>query len=213
MLAKIHSSHMGADSNYRLCRDIVFWPGMRSAIKDTCSSCGKCAAYGQEQPRESMLSTPIPEYPWQFVSQDLFKFERSNFLITVDHYSDYIEVDLLENTLSSTVIAKSKATFCRYGIPEVNLTDNGPQFTSMEYAVFCKEYGTQDITSSPYYTQGNGKAEAAVKVVKSLMKKADDYHLPYYIIVTLRLKVILLVQFSVVSADKHGIYCQQLKLQ
>ena len=112
MLAKIHSSHMGADSNYRLCRDIVFWRGMRSAVKDTCSSCGKCAAYGQEQPRESMLSTPIPEYPWQFVSQDLFKFERSNFLITVDHYSDYIEVDLLENTLSSTVIAKSKATFC-----------------------------------------------------------------------------------------------------
>ena len=79
--------------------------------------------------------------------------------------------------MSSTVIAKSKAIFCRYGIPEVNFTDNGPQFTSMEYAVLCKKYGIQHITSSPYYPQGNGKAEAAVKVVKSLMKKADDYHL------------------------------------
>ena len=107
---------------------------VRLAIKDTCSSCGKCAAYGQEQPRESMLSTPIPEYPWQFVSQDLFKFERSNFLITVDHYSDYIEVDLLENTLSSTVIAKSKATLCRYGIAEVNLTDNLQAWSTLCFA-------------------------------------------------------------------------------
>ena len=137
MLTKIHTSHMGAESNIRLCRDIVFWPGMRTAIKDMCSSCSKCAAYGQQQAREPMLSAPIPEYPWQFVSQDIFYYGESHYLVTVDHYSDFIEVDRLENTLSLTIVAKSKAVFCRHGIPEVVLTDNGPQFVSSDYVVFC----------------------------------------------------------------------------
>ena len=72
MLKKIHASHMGADSNYGICRDILYWPGMKSAIQDICSSCGQCAQYGAQHAREPMQSMPILQYPWQFVSQDIF---------------------------------------------------------------------------------------------------------------------------------------------
>ena len=41
MLAKIHPSHSGAESNIRMAKDIVYWPGMQSAIKDMCQNCGK----------------------------------------------------------------------------------------------------------------------------------------------------------------------------
>ena len=49
-------------------------------------------------------------------------------LVTVDHYSNYTEVDSLEN-MSSTVVTKSKAVFCHRSVLEVNLTDNGPQYS------------------------------------------------------------------------------------
>ena len=64
MLKKIHSSHLGAQSCIQLCNDIVYWPGMQAAIKDTCSSCAKCAMLYHVNTSESMLSKPVPEYRW-----------------------------------------------------------------------------------------------------------------------------------------------------
>ena len=177
MLKKVHTSHLSADSNIRMCKDVIFWPGMQAAVRDMCDNCGQCAQFSPENPREPMQSQPVPEYPWQFVSQDLCQFEDAHYLVTVDHFSDFIELDELDNTLSTTVIDKSKAHFSRHGIPEVLLTDNGPQFVSVDFASFCTLYGITHITSSPYWPRGNGKAESAVKVVKSLMKKCTDIHL------------------------------------
>ena len=73
-----------------------------------------------------------------------------------------------------TVIVRIKAHFARYGIPAVCHTDNGPQFVSEEYASFAKDFGFRHTTSSPYHSQGNGKAEAAVKIVKSMLRKSAD---------------------------------------
>ena len=107
MLKKIHVSHLGSDthSNIRLAKDVLFWPGMQSAIKDLCANCAMCAQYTQQTPKEPMLSHPIPNLPWENISQDLCMCQGTNYLITVDHFSDYFEIDKLENTLSSTMIA------------------------------------------------------------------------------------------------------------
>ncbi|XP_048251811.1 uncharacterized protein K02A2.6-like [Haliotis rufescens] len=162
-----------------MAREVLFWPGMRNSIHDMCSACGTCAQYGNEAPREPMKSLPIPTMSWQIISQDLFAFEKKTYLVTVCHFSDWIEVDELEDTLSATVIAKTKAHFSRYGIPSVCHTDNGPQFISKEYEDFAQQYHFKHTTSSPYHPQGNGKAESAVKVAKAMMKKSDDKELAF----------------------------------
>ena len=36
MLGKIHANHFGAESNIRMAREVLFWPGMRKAISDMC---------------------------------------------------------------------------------------------------------------------------------------------------------------------------------
>ena len=174
MLKRIHASHLGAESNLRMAKDVLFWPGMRSAIYDMCSSCGICAQYSNSLPREPMRSLPIPSLPWQIVSQDIFSFEGKAFLVTVCHYSDWIEVDELPNTLAKTVVDKTRTHFARHGVPAQCHTDNGPQFISQEYESFASSYGFTHTTSSPYHSQGNGRAEAAVKLIKLMLKKSDD---------------------------------------
>ena len=67
-----------------------------------------------------------------------------------------------------------KAVFAQYGIPDVLITDNGPQFASAEFAVFAKTWMLQHTTSSPYHPQSNGKAENAVKTVKRLFTKRRE---------------------------------------
>ena len=98
-------------------------------------------------------------------------------LVTTCQYSDWVEIDILLNTLTATVVEFTKPHFARFGIPDRLVTDNGPQFISNEYKQFVDEYGFEHVTSSPYWWQGNGKAEAAVKIVKRVYPKNKDIHL------------------------------------
>lgn len=59
------------------------------------------------------------------------------------------------------------------GIPEKLSSDNGPQFSSMEFRNWAKEWNIIQSTSSPHFPQSNGHAEAAVKAIKYLLAKTS----------------------------------------
>ena len=96
--------------------------------------------------------------------------------MTIDYYSSFTEVDPLPDTASRSVITKLKTQFARHGIPQILVTDNGPHFLAEEFRSFCKKWEFMHIQSSPYYPQGNGKAESSAKVVKQQMKTAVTAH-------------------------------------
>ena len=172
MLTKIHKAHQGADSSIRRARETLFWPAMSAAIRHACSTCGLYAQYKAERPTEPMQSQEIPQLPWERISVDLFQLDGKQYLVSVDHYSDFIDIDLLRNTSATAVINAMKKNFARLEIPQVCVSDNGPQFISHEYSRFASEYGFKSIKSSPYHSRSNGKAESAVKVAKNILKKA-----------------------------------------
>ena len=87
------------------------------------------------------------------MAQDLFMLDTKSYLITVDTYSDYWELDALTDTSSEMVVACTKAHFARYGIPNKVITDNGPQFRSRLYENFAKKQDFHHVTSSPYHSQ------------------------------------------------------------
>lgn len=41
----LHNNHMGVQSTLRRARDIMFWPGMNSEIKDKIEKCDTCSTY------------------------------------------------------------------------------------------------------------------------------------------------------------------------
>ncbi len=119
-----------------------------------------------------MKSQEIPTLPWERISVDLFQLDGKTYLVSVDHYSDFIEIDWLKNTSATAVINAMKKNFARAGIPRACVSDNGPQFSSHEYSRFACEHGFKPVKSSPYHSKGNGKAESAVKVANNILKKA-----------------------------------------
>ena len=152
----------------------MYWPGMQTAILQESAKCSLFANYGSVLPKEPMLSHEILHGPWKFISQDLFKHGGHWYVVTVDHYSDWFEVDLLnEDITAANVISVTMAHFARYGVPERFLSDNGPQYTSQEFVNFAKAQNFKLITRSPYYARANGKAESAVKEAKKMLKKSE----------------------------------------
>ncbi|XP_068756751.1 uncharacterized protein [Montipora capricornis] len=148
----------------------MYWNGMQAAILQESAKCSLCASYGSELPKEPMLSYKIPQGPWKFISQDLFKQGGRWYSVTVDHYSDWFEVDLLNEDITvANVISVTKTHFACYGIPDTFLSDKGPQ----EFLNFVKSYGFKLITRSPYYARATSKAEAAVQEAKKMLQKSD----------------------------------------
>jgi len=118
-----------------------------------------------------MISHSVPDRPWSTVSSDLFSFGGRSYLIVVDNYRDFWELDQLEDTTSKAIVDKLMILFSRYSIPDTFITDNGPQFTSLPMTSFVKEWSFRHITSSPKYPRSNGKAESAVKIAISILTK------------------------------------------
>lgn len=109
--------------------------------------------------RSVWLSHEIPQDPWKFFSQELFKHAVRWYTVTVYHYTDWFEVDQLnEDITAAHVISVTKAHFARYGVPDKFRSDNGSQYVSPEFANFGKAFDFQLITRSPYYAWTTGKA-------------------------------------------------------
>ena len=69
-----------------------------------------------------------------------------------------------------------KSIFARHGIPEIVVTDNGPQYWSQMFSAFADAHGFSHRTSSPRCQQSNGVSERAAKTIKGLLKKSEDQY-------------------------------------
>lgn len=156
----------------RRARDVLFWPGMSAQVKDFISKCATCNEFSHRQAKEPLLNHTIPTRPWSKLAIDLFVFEGVNYIVLVDYFSDFLEVAKLTDITSFSVIEFCKQQFARHGIPDILVSDNGRQFVSSEFAEFVNIWQFTHVTTSPYHSQSNGKAESAVKIVKTIIKKS-----------------------------------------
>ena len=168
-LKKLHEGHQGITRCRLRARVSVWWPGLSKHLSDYVSKCPECIRDSTPH-KEPLIPTPLPQYPWQQVGSDLFTLKGVNYLVVVDYFSRYPEVTTLKTTTSDAVISAMKATFARHGVPETVVSDNGPQYSSQEFADFAKSYNFTHKASSPHYPQSNGHVERAVKTVKGLLR-------------------------------------------
>ena len=176
MLDRVHTGHQGISKCRERARQSLWWPGLSRQLEELVKNCSECRKFTNQR-SEPLIPTALPELPWQRVGTDLFELKGHSYLLIVDYYSRFIEVARLNRTTADEVILHTKGVFARHGIPEVVVSDNGPQFSSEAYAAFARQFQFEHVTSSPRYPQSNGEAERAVQTVKSLMKKDGDPYL------------------------------------
>ena len=174
VLEKIHQGHQGILKCRLRAMSAVWWPGIskdvENLVKDICAS-------RVPPKKEPMIASDLPLYPWQKVGADLFELKGTKYLLVIDYFSRYVEIAKLTSTYSGVVIGHLKTIFSRFGIPEVVVSDNGPQFVSHEMKAFAVSYNFEHVTSSPRYPQGNGLAERAVQTMKNMLTTKDDVNL------------------------------------
>jgi hypothetical protein len=133
MLALIHERHLGVEKSKALARQTLCWPGMSGMIEGTVTSCAACCANRHQQSAEPLLPHPVPFFPWEKISADIFTFNKRDYLLVVDYFSKFPYVVLLTDKSASSVISVLKSLFAIYGAPLTLIADNMPFSSQLMY--------------------------------------------------------------------------------
>jgi len=127
ILDKIHEGHQGITKCRERAKTSVWWPELSREIQDLVQQCRVCALQSDNK-LEPLITTPLPDRPWQIVATDIFELKGFDYLIVIDYFSRYVEVAAMQKTKkSSEVIRALKSIFAGHGIPEQVRSDNGLQ--------------------------------------------------------------------------------------
>ena len=153
-------------------RTTVFWPGIQHEVKDMANQCDTCQRHKPSKQREMLHPHDFGQFPWEKVGADLCELYGQQYLGVVDYYFTYIEIDSLSTTVKHH--REDEKHICKMGPPRQLIKDCGAQFLSAEFETFLQNWEIDHRTSSPHYHCSNGKAEATVKAVKTMIQKCKD---------------------------------------
>ena len=173
MLTELHDTHPGMTRMKGLARSYVWWPKIDSDIEQTVSTCPVCQKMRSEPAKAPVHPWTFPSQPWSHIHIDFAgPIAGKMYLVVVDAYSKFPEVVKMTTTTATTTINALRDIFSRHGLPEILVSDNGPQFIAGEFQQFCRNNGIMHRTSAAYKPLTNGQAERVVQILKSAIEQA-----------------------------------------
>ncbi|PIO53816.1 integrase core domain protein, partial [Teladorsagia circumcincta] len=172
VLHTLHKAHPGQTRMKMLARRYVYWPTLDNDIEQLVRNCSKCASVAKDLVKAELCSWPKPNSPWIRVHADFAGPMNGRFyLILVDAYSKWPEIVQITSISSTATIQVMKGIFAKFGNPTTLVTDNGTQFTSSQFALFCRSRGINHNRTPPFHPQSNGQAERFVDTFKRGLAK------------------------------------------
>ncbi len=175
VLKLLHEDHKGLSRMKSVARSYVWWPGMDSHLDQIVKNCESCISTRNSPAKLKDATWPIPAEPWSRVHVDFAGPVRGKMLlILVDATSKWPEVVPLSTATTETTIRALRSIFAGRGIPLQLVSDNGPQFTSKEFAKFMLSNGIIHRMGAPYHPETNGLAERLVQTVKKSLGRMES---------------------------------------
>lgn len=172
VLKLLHANHAGMVRMKQLARRSVYWFGINKDIETFVKGCEECNSMAIVN-KPLVKSHWVPTLrPFSRVHIDFFHFNHHTFLLIVDSFSKWVEIDWMKKgTDCNKVLKKLVAFFARFGLPDVLVSDGGPPFNSFTFMDFLRKQGINVLKSPPYNPSSNGQAERLVRTVKEVLKK------------------------------------------
>lgn len=127
-----HERHLGIVGTKQNLHTKIWWPGYDKATEKFVRSCHGCQLVAKPDPAELIMSTVLPDGPYQDLAFDLLGPLPSghSLLVQINYYNWYYKVDIMMPTTACKVIDCLEEHFSHNGISMTIRSDNGPQFKS-----------------------------------------------------------------------------------
>ena len=143
VLKALHSAHQGVGGMRSRASGTVYWPGIDTAISKFRENCSTCIKIAPSQPKEPIILTESPDWPFQKVVLDLFYVENHTYLAIADRFTGWLILyNLPEGGGGATnLINILRSVFQTYGVPEELSRDGGPLCNLNNFPSFWKRGG------------------------------------------------------------------------
>ena len=173
VLKELHETHPGSTRMKMLARSFVWWPKLDATIEDMVNSCVVCQSLRSDPPKAQVHPWTYPAHPWSRLHVDFAgPVDGKVYFVLIDAYSKFPEIVKMKSTTAEATINVLREIFSRQGLPEMIVSDNGPQFTAQEFKDFCAQNGILHRTTAVYKPSSNGQAERCVRILKDALKQA-----------------------------------------
>lgn len=173
-LQNAHEGHPGIVKMRDRLRSKVWWPKMDYQAEHFVKSCDACQKVSKAITQEECHRRTLPDGPWQDLAIDFKDLPDGSYLcVVVDYFSRYIEVAILKSITSKSTCDFLDEIFARHGFPYSITSDQGPQFTSQEFAEYCTENGICHYTTFAYWPQANGEVERQNRSLQKIIQIAQ----------------------------------------
>ena len=102
---EIHTGHQGITQCRQRVRKSAWWPKISTHLKAYVENCQTCARQCM-QAVEPLVSSVMPDLPWQKVAIDLLEYDRKTYLLVVGYYSRFIEIALMITMTTAQTIRR-----------------------------------------------------------------------------------------------------------
>ncbi|XP_026565791.1 uncharacterized protein K02A2.6-like [Pseudonaja textilis] len=175
ILKLLHDGHPCIVRMKSLARSYVWWPGMDTDIGKWVAMCKQYQESRPAPPSAPTLDWETPRGPWSRIHIDFAGPTKGHtFLIVVDAYSNWLEVSIMHSTTTEAVIRQLRKLFAMHGLPDLVVSDNGPQFTALTFERFLAEQGIRHALTALGQPATKGRAERTVRYTKKTLYKLES---------------------------------------
>ena len=179
---KTLAGHFGADKTRRMVERFWQWHGMARDVREYVQSCAVC-----QRNKHSTHATPgelhpiLARRPWQIVTMDFVgglhaaeKSRNTQIAVLVDKFSKYV---CLEPCAKEIDAVQTAQIFLRrivgdFGVPQVVISDRGPQFAAEVWQRILALIGSQVALASTHHPQSDGQSE---RMIQTLLRMVRSY--------------------------------------
>ncbi|KAJ1127628.1 hypothetical protein NDU88_006024 [Pleurodeles waltl] len=162
------AGHRGVKATQDLLLRSFWWPTLKADTEAYVLSCPTCAQAKTPRTRPVGLlrPLPVPPGPWLTISTDFMCALPSSMgnhviMVTVDSFTKMAHFTALRKLPTAKELSQvfTQEIFRLHGLPQVIISDRGPQYISRFWNQFCKILGIQVALSSGFHPQTNGQTE------------------------------------------------------
>lgn len=91
----IYEGHMGVQRCQSLAENTIYWPNLNNDIQNIVGHCEVCLKFRNANQKQEYI--PLVNIRWYKLGCYILTFNKLNYLLVVDYYSKYIEIELLNS--------------------------------------------------------------------------------------------------------------------
>jgi RNase H-like domain found in reverse transcriptase/Reverse transcriptase (RNA-dependent DNA polymerase)/Integrase zinc binding domain/Integrase core domain/gag-polyprotein putative aspartyl protease len=171
-------AHFGMTKVLNRLKQKYYWPAMKDSVRKYINQCTVCK---QTKDPNTILRGPmggprIPKIPMESISIDYkgpmtrSKNGNSYVLVVVCNFSKYVFLFPMRSADAiKTISLLENEVFLKFSVPNVVLSDNGPQFKSNAFYRFCLKYKVKHHFTPYYHAQAN-QSERVNRVIGAALQ-------------------------------------------